>query len=252
MILASSHINFQVFIFNYGGIIVNGNIKKVERSVLCETIVDNVKEMIANGQLSQGEKLPNETELAASMNVGRSSIREAIKILASMNIVQIIHGKGTFVCEELGTAKDPLGFFFLDSQLLLPSIYEARKIIEPYAAKFAAARRDQSHLDNMQIILKRFQDAIHSNRSYIEDEIAFHNEIARASKNYIFTKMIPIINEGLYEGYKVILHSGKSGESARKALENHSLIYELIQNKDEDGAYNAMYQHIQQSEQFAR
>ncbi len=231
---------------------MNGSIKKVERSVLCETIADNIKEMIVTGQLSPGEKLPNESELAASMNVGRSSVREAVKILASMNIVQIIHGKGTFVCEEFGTAKDPLGFYFLDSQLLLTSIYEARKIIEPYSAKYAAARRDQSHLDNMQMILRRFQDAIKNNRSYIKDEIEFHNEIARASKNYIFTKMIPIINEGLYEGYKVILHSGKSDESSRKALENHNLIYELIKNKDEDGAYNAMYRHIQQSEEFAK
>lgn len=231
---------------------MNGNIKRVEKSVLCETIVDNIKEMIVNSQLSPGEKLPNESELATSMNVGRSSIREAIKILASMNIVRIIHGKGTFVCEEIGNVKDPLGFYFLDSQLLLTSIYEARKIIEPYSAKFAATRRDESHLENMQLILKRFQDAILNNRSSIEEEIQFHNEIARASKNYIFTKMIPIINEGLYEGYKVILHSGKSHESAYKALENHSLIYELIKNKDADGAYNAMHVHIRQSEEFAK
>jgi GntR family transcriptional repressor for pyruvate dehydrogenase complex len=219
---------------------LNGNIKRVEKSVLCETIVDNIKEMIVNNQLAPGEKLPNESELAASMDVGRSSIREAIKILASMNIVRIVHGKGTFVCEELGMTKDPLGFYFLDSQLLLPNIYEARKIIEPYAAKFAATRRDESHL------------AIQNNSSSIEAEIQFHNEIARASKNYIFTKMIPIINEGLYEGYKVILHSGKSHESAYKALENHSLIYELIKNKDADGAYNAMHVHIRQSEEFAK
>jgi GntR family transcriptional repressor for pyruvate dehydrogenase complex len=231
---------------------LNGNIKRVEKSVLCETIVDNIKEMIVNNQLAPGEKLPNESELAASMDVGRSSIREAIKILASMNIVRIVHGKGTFVCEELGMTKDPLGFYFLDSQLLLPNIYEARKIIEPYAAKFAATRRDESHLENMQLILKRFQDAILNGRSYIDDEIEFHNEVARASKNYIFTKMIPIINEGLYEGYKVILHSGKSQESTRNALENHTLIYELIKSEDEDGSYNAMYQHIRQSEAFAK
>jgi GntR family transcriptional regulator, transcriptional repressor for pyruvate dehydrogenase complex len=231
---------------------MNGNIKKVERSVLCEVIVDNIKEMIATRQLSPGEKLPNESELAALMDVGRSSIREAIKILASMNIVQIIHGKGTFVCMEFGMAKDPLGFYFLDSQLLLTSIYEARKIIEPYSAKYAAVRRDETHLENMRFILKHFQDAIISNNSYIDYEIQFHNEIARASKNYIFTKMIPIINEGLYEGYKVILHSGKSHESSQRALENHSLIYELIKNKDEEGAFNAMYQHIRQSEEFAK
>jgi GntR family transcriptional repressor for pyruvate dehydrogenase complex len=234
------------------GILLNGNIKRVEKSVLCEAIVDNIKEMIVNNQLAPGEKLPNESELAASMDVGRSSIREAIKILASMNIVRIVHGKGTFVCEELGTAKDPFGFYFLDSQLLLPNIYEARKIIEPYAAKFAATRRDENNLENMQLILKRFQEAIHNNSSSIEAEIEFHNEIARASKNYIFTKMIPIINEGLYEGYKVIVHSGKSQESAYKALENHSLIYELIKNKDADGAYNAMHVHIRQSEEFAK
>jgi GntR family transcriptional repressor for pyruvate dehydrogenase complex len=234
------------------GILMNGNIKRVGKSVLCETIVANIKEMIAKGQLSPGEKLPNEATLAQLMDVGRSSVREAIKILASQNIVRIVHGKGTFVCEELGTVKDPLGFYFLDQKLLLTNIYEARKIIEPYTAKFAAARRSASNLENMQEILDRFQEAINNNNSYIEEEINFHNEIARASKNYIFTKMIPIINEGLFEGYKIILQSGKSRESAYQALENHSLIFQLIKDQDAEGAYQAMRIHIQQSEEFTR
>lgn len=228
--------------------------QKVEKKALCNQVAERIKEMIINGQFAPGDKLPNELELSEYMNVGRSSVREAIKILASMNIIQVIHGKGMFVCEELGTVDDPFGFCFLDSKELIHSIYEARMAIEPYAAKYAAQRRTETNLQKMETILNRFKEAIeYRSSNYLTEEKNFHIEVAKASLNYIFSKVIPVINEEFCEHYNSFLVNGVNFDgSALQALKSHMQIYELIKNRDAEGAFQAMYSHMQQAKTYIK
>ncbi len=80
---------------------------------LAEQTAEHIVKYIMEQELSDGDKLPNEFELAQSIGVGRSTVREAMKILVSRNVVEIRRGAGTFVAEQMGVAEDPLGLAFV-------------------------------------------------------------------------------------------------------------------------------------------
>ena len=77
---------------------------------LAQIAADHIVDYIMNGTVKKGERLPSEGELMEMLGVGRGTIREAIKILASLHVVEIRRGVGTFVCENMGVSEDPLGF----------------------------------------------------------------------------------------------------------------------------------------------
>ena len=85
---------------------------KLESRSLAEQAADNIEQLIIENRWTPGEKLPNEMDMVEKLGVGRGTVREAIKILESRNVVEIRRGKGTFVCDNIGKVGDPLGFRF--------------------------------------------------------------------------------------------------------------------------------------------
>ena len=90
---------------------------------LPEKLSDDIVSYILNNHLKPNDKLPNESILAEKMGAGRSSIREAMKLLASRNIVTIRQGSGTYVASSPGVINDPLGFTFIENKQSLQRIY---------------------------------------------------------------------------------------------------------------------------------
>ena len=94
---------------------------------------NQISDLIKERNIGIGDKLPNEFELAESLNVGRGTIREAVKLLVARNCLEIRRGKGTFVTEELGKVDDPLGFDFITDKIgLTENLYEVRMHMEPW------------------------------------------------------------------------------------------------------------------------
>ena len=87
-----------------------------EEKSLPQKISEDIISLILEENLQPGDKLPNESILSKRLDAGRSSIREAMKLLASRNIVTIRQGSGTFISEKNGVADDPLGFFMMDGR----------------------------------------------------------------------------------------------------------------------------------------
>ena len=85
---------------------------ELESRSLAEQAADKIEQMIIENQWNPGDKLPNEMDMVEKLGVGRGTIREAVKILESRNVVEIRRGKGTFVCNDIGKIGDPLGFRF--------------------------------------------------------------------------------------------------------------------------------------------
>lgn len=99
---------------------------------LAERVADQLAGLIAENKFKKGERLPSEFQLAEAVNVGRGTIREAVKILVSRNIVEIRRGLGTFVSEKTGLTEDPLGLNFVeDKSRLALDLMEVRAMIEP-------------------------------------------------------------------------------------------------------------------------
>ena len=106
---------------------------------LPERVADQLMNLIRTQELQAGDKLPNEFELAKQLQVGRGSIREAVKILVARNVLEIQRGKGTFIARHTGETKDPLGFAFCSDQFQLAfDLLEVRMQLEPWVVANAA------------------------------------------------------------------------------------------------------------------
>ena len=131
---------------------VFSNIQDNRTSSLAEQVADQINQVIIDQNINAGEKLPNEFELASRLNVGRGTIREAVKLLVARNCLEIRRGKGTFVVEKPGQIEDPLGFAYVKDKITLAmDLMELRLRLEPWVAQLAAQR-----LSNREIAEKLF------------------------------------------------------------------------------------------------
>ena len=104
---------------------------------LSEKVSQDILEYIARNGLQPGDRLPNEYELAGMLQVGRSSVREAVKLLVSRNVLVVRQGAGTFVSQKRGITEDPLGLSRLDDKYKLAlELFDVRLILEPVLANY--------------------------------------------------------------------------------------------------------------------
>ena len=116
--------------------------KYTEKQTLAEKTAQNLLEMIQEKGYGAGDKLPTEAELVETLGVGRNTVREALRILMSRNIVTIRQGSGTFISDKNGVADDPLGFFMMDDRRqLTEDLLQARLILEPALAAMKKLHR---------------------------------------------------------------------------------------------------------------
>ena len=119
---------------------------------LSENIADKIKRRIVTGEYKVNEQLPSEQELADSLNVSRTTVREAVKRLVSLHVLEIKRGKGTFVTTLPGLSDDPLGLDFVPEDRLFHDLYEFRLSIEPEICAMAAQNASRSQIAAMRKI----------------------------------------------------------------------------------------------------
>ncbi len=213
-----------------------------DKVLLSEKLAENIKNLIIEHELKPGEKLPNEIKLAEILNVSRTTIREAIKILLSRNILEIQRGKGTYVCENPGIATDPLGVTFMNKKDLLLYLFETRLIIEPEIAALAAQRATKKNIEDLEKAFYEMKEDILEGRNHTENDMDFHDIIAQSSQNPIIQRIVPIINDSIKEGYQETKDIPESGESV---ILYHKKVLEAIKNRQHDTAKKYMQEHIE-------
>ena len=138
---------------------VFSNIQDNRTSSLAEQVADQINQVIIDQNINAGEKLPNEFELAARLNVGRGTIREAVKLLVARNCLEIRRGKGTFVVEKPGQIEDPLGFAYVKDKITLAvDLMELRLQLEPWVAQLAAQRIEETEKDTLRLLNKLYSE----------------------------------------------------------------------------------------------
>ena len=143
-----------------------------ERS-LSEYTAKQLIDFIITQKLQPGDRLPNETELGKALGVGRSTVREAAKILISRNIIRIERGKGTFVSQNPGVSDDPLGFQFVQnkSQLIL-ELLQLRSIIEPSLAELAAQNATEEEIERLRFFEGKLEEAYKKHMAHSEFDVS--------------------------------------------------------------------------------
>lgn len=214
----------------------------LDKVLLSEKVAEDIQRMIVENKIKPKDKIPNEMELASMLNVSRSTIREAIKILLSRNILEIKRGKGTYVCDNPGIATDPLGVAFMDEIHVILYLFETRLIFEPEIAALAAKRASEQNICLLTKVFTKMESDILHNLDHTESDMEFHNIIAKSTNNPILQRIVPIINDGIKVGYLKTKDIPQSGEIV---IMHHKRILEAIINRDSDNAKFYMKEHIQ-------
>lgn len=210
------------------------------RASLSEKVADEISAYIVDNNLEEGDQLPNEQVLSSSLNVGRSTIREAVKILVSRNVVEIKRGRGTYVTDMPGVNSDPLGLTFMkDRRKLVFDLLETRYIIEPPLAALAAERATKEEIMQMESLVKDIEILIQRQKNYAQKDVAFHALIVKSSKNRVMSALIPILNKSIW----LFLEITKDN-LLQETIETHRMILDAIKNGDGAAASEASKQHL--------
>ncbi len=213
-----------------------------------QLIVKEIQENIANKLYIPGDKLPTERKLAEQYGVSRIPVREAIKILAEMGLVESRHGSGTFV-KEPNTARTielMRQYLQLNRQSAL-EILQLRGLLETQAAREAALNRDKEDMRRIAELeekcAREIDNKLHGNpHNFKQADFAFHRAVALASHNHIFTDFINLIHNsmGLHQG---ILTAGN--ENMDFIRRHHHELRLALENKDPAAAQAAMARHLE-------
>ena len=210
-----------------------------ERS-LTQKISEDIISLILEENLQPGDKLPNETVLCEKLNAGRSSIREAMKLLASRNIVTIRQGSGTYIAKTPGMVEDPLGFTFISNKKkLVHDLLEVRFLLEPSIASMAAANADEEDIKKIIKLCDEIEDLLKNNKDHIQKDIEFHTAIALSSKNVVVPRLVPVINSSI-----PLFVEMTENTLRQETIESHREIAEAIAAHDTLRAHDAMYLHL--------
>ncbi len=198
-------------------------------------------QIVAEGQLKPGDKLPNEVELARQLGVSRATLREALRDLTVQGVLEVRRGKGTFVSPRVEEIED-FGFDRLGRMRgQLRDLFELRSIFEPRAAALACRRATAEELSDILEKGAAVERCIRAERDRTRDDRAFHTAIVRATHNEFMVRLLPIISRAV-EG---AISAGEHGEElAQVTLRDHALLLEFLEKRDPEGAEHAMAIHM--------
>lgn len=209
--------------------------------MLSQSVADNILSMITiEKKFSIGDKLPNELDLAEELNVSRTTLREAIRILVALDILEIQRGKGTYVKENAFKKQQDLEQLS-NIKVNAKDLYEMRLIFEPEAAYYAALRATDSELKRIMEFGEKVEKEIRNHQDRTDDEHSFHKAIAQATHNEFMNKLMPILYQAISKGVYLSLQSDKAIEDT---INDHRVIMEFLSQRNAEGAKNAMKIHI--------
>jgi GntR family transcriptional repressor for pyruvate dehydrogenase complex len=205
--------------------------------------IEQIKKMIVSGELGPGDRLPKEDELAARLGLSRSSLREAVRALTFVRILDVRQGDGTYVTslqpELLLEAVSFVVDFHQDDSVL--QFLEVRRIVEPPATALAARLASAEALDT----LERYLDPVVADLppdEFVEIDRNFHRDIVSQCGNQVLVSLIESISGPIH---RARVWRGMTDPSAsRRTLQEHRGIFEALRRRDPDVAAARALVHI--------
>ena len=194
--------------------------------------------LIRKKNYAPGDKLPTETELSEILQAGRNTVREALRILVSRNIVVIRQGSGIFLSEKQGVADDPFGFSLAGNhEKLTRDLIQIRLMLEPPIAALAAQNATKEDLQKLEDLLLEVETLIARRADYAKADI--HEQIANCSHNSVMSNLVPVIGKGI----AVFAREVESTEYEQTLL-SHRAIFKAVKEGRGVDAQQAMYFHL--------
>jgi GntR family transcriptional repressor for pyruvate dehydrogenase complex len=217
--------------------------KPAQRTTLAENICQQLVSSIASGELPPGGKLPSERELMEMFSVGRSSVREALRALTLLGLVETKQGYGACVAtntgEYLGRSITWSSLAGLHSNL---EIVEAREVIESGVVQLAAERATSDDVDLLEQQLTAMEDHLSDLSVFADMDVNFHTTLAETAGNRLLSQSIVSLRGLLHQS--ILEDLKKSSDMARLSLDQHREIVEAIKKGDANLAGQAMRYHL--------
>ena len=217
------------------------SLSHMKSKLLAEQVEEQLFQYIQDRSLKPGDRLPNEFELAEYFHAGRSTIREAVKLLASRGVLSVRRGSGTYVTGTAPADLDPLGLLRLDAgrlELAL-DLADIRMLLEPGMAELAARSAGPEDIKRLREACALVEQRIQEGESYIKEDIAFHICLAECSKNRVAGQLIPLIDTAVLM-FVNVTHTRLTQET----ILTHRAIVEAVEAGDFIGARSAMMMHM--------
>src|SRR5262245_3230647 len=167
------------------------DVRRVRKTRVYQEIVEQIKELITAGRFKSGDRLPPERELAELFKASRNSVRDAIRVLEQMGLIDSRQGDGTYI--RTVTADEmtvPLALCLLQSRTQMRELWEVRRVLEPALAEVAAARITPDELDELEAILDVQRRKVGAGLLALEEDAAFHYGIAQATGNGVMLRVM--------------------------------------------------------------
>lgn len=210
--------------------------EKIGSGSVVDAVLKQIKDSIMNDVLKPGEKIPTEVELIEQLGVGRNSVREAIKMLVALGVLEVRRGQGTFVATTIKpTFLDPLVFSLIIEPKSNKNLYELRYLFDSmvmYNVLTKATADDCLRLEKCILEAKTAYEAKSHEKDYdffVEKDLAFHEILLELTDNPLIIRIGQTIL-GLFPEY--IKRSIMQENGIKRSIMNHSNILEIIRNKD--------------------
>jgi len=221
-------------------------IEKMNQKLLAPQVEEELMNYILHEPVGIGEKIPNEYELASRFGVGRSTIREAVKSLATKGILEVRRGSGTYVVSTSSMENDPLGLEkFTDKYKLALELFEVRLMLEPEIAALASVYATPEEKEELKRLCDETERLYLSGKNHTKMDVEFHTCIAHCSRNRVVEQLLPIIQTAVVT-FVNLTHRKLMEET----IETHRAILDAIVKGDSVGARCAMIMHLTYNRQM--
>jgi GntR family transcriptional regulator, transcriptional repressor for pyruvate dehydrogenase complex len=219
-------------------------LEPIRKTRLAEEIADRIRVLILDGTFPTGRPLPGERLLAGRFGVSRGSVRDALRMLETIGLLETRHGQGTFPRElDVNRLVAPLASVLTYRHDLRDELLDVRRMFEPAVARAAALRVTEEDLSDLDRIVETQRRKLKSGRSAIVEDTAFHAVLARATRNRAVMRIMETLNGLLVESRTLTL---KQKGRPERSIRGHEAVVAALRRRDPDAAARAMHTHIDQ------
>ena len=216
----------------------------IEQDSAPKKVAHQLIQNINSGKMESGQKLPPHDDLAKMFGVGRSSIREALNVLAVMGYVEIQQGRGTFIKKEIPSESvyaSSLTKSFKDTSPL--DLLETREVLECYAVKQASMQADDTGIQKLKEVTAKLERSVDDEETFLKTDQDFHLAIAEATNNTVCAELIKFLHDMIHARYTLVFAT-QDRYYREKTIETAIQITAYIENGEDKKAVRCMRSHL--------
>jgi GntR family transcriptional repressor for pyruvate dehydrogenase complex len=222
-----------------------GAVASINKKKLADSVIEEIKRMVQSGELKEGNKLPNQNAFAAQLGVSRTSLREALSTLTRIGVIEQRPGYGTVLRSRIPVLfTDHLTPPLISDKQATIELIEARRFIEIGAAGLSVKNASPEQIKEMGLLIKEMARSLKEGRidDYIEQDVAFHFSIAKASHNRFLVNLFVTIRGFMEQYMRESFHL--LPYMLERSLKFHQNIYQAVKGGSHSKAVSQMEKHI--------